>query len=166
MSSSSDTSSLEKLRAELKQLKTEHKALQAENPKRLKAQIKRLQDDNRGKQAEINLLKNRVKQVQSESQGKDAILQDMEHNLGSLKVLEKPHWESEDKTWAVYLEPDRDTKEGEQLDFHLRLVDRKTGGAKMPHMENDDDGKTKLSWPRMRAIPKDVKAVIEGIVEI
>ncbi|WP_281646586.1 hypothetical protein [Parendozoicomonas sp. Alg238-R29] len=166
MSSTSEALSLDKLQAELKQLKAENKALMADNPKRLKTQIKRLQDDNRSKNAELNQLKSRLKKAQQESTEKDSFLDEMSDSLNTLKVLEKPHWESEDKSWAVYLELDKDGKEAEQPDFNLRLVDRKTGGAKMPHMDEGKDGKPVLSWPRMRTIPKDVKVVIENLVEL
>lgn len=166
MSSNSQTLSLEKLQAEIKQLKAENKALQADNPKRMKTQIKRLQDENRSKNNEITQLKTRLKKTQQESTDKDALLQEMGDSLHTLKVLEEPHWESEDKSWAIYLELDKESTEGEQPDFNLRLVDRKTGGAKMPHMEEDKEGKPALNWPRMRTIPKDVKAVVENLVEI
>ncbi|MTI12514.1 DUF3450 domain-containing protein [Sansalvadorimonas verongulae] len=166
MSSTSQSSSIEKLQEEIKQLKAENKTLQADNPKRMKTQIKRLQDENRNKNNEITLLKTRLKKAQQESSEKDALLQEMGDSLHTLKVLEEPHWESEDKSWAIYLEVDQDNAEAEQTDFNLRLVDRKTGGAKMPHMEEDKEGKPALNWPRMRTIPKDVKAVVENLVEI
>ena len=165
--SSAETQSIDQLQAELKQLKAENKALQADNPKRMKAQIKRLQDDSRSKNAEIAQLKTRLKQAQQDSADRDAALQEMGQNLHTLKILEKPHWESEDKSWAVFLEMDKESAEdGQQPDFNLRLIDRKTGGAKMPHMEQDENEKPVLVWPRMRTIPKDVKAAVESLVEL
>ena len=90
----------------------------------------------------------------------------MNGHFQSLQVLEKPHWESEDKSWAIYLEIDQETRDNERPDFNLRIVDRKTGGAKMPHVENDDNGKPVIAWLRMRSIPKEVKTRIEEMVEI
>ncbi|MCL6269450.1 hypothetical protein M3P05_05790 [Sansalvadorimonas sp. 2012CJ34-2] len=158
--------SIEALQAEIKQLKAENKTLQADNPKRMKAQIKRLQDDNRSKSTELNQAKSRLKKAQEQQAAQEKMLQEMNHHFQSLQVLEKPHWESEDKSWAIYLEIDQETRENERPDFNLRVVDRKTGGAKIPHVEEDDNKKPYIAWPRMRAVPKDVKNAIEEMVEI
>ncbi len=160
------SSQLEKLKTELKLLKAENKALNADNPKRMKTQIKRLQDENRSKNAEITQLKSRLKQVQTENSDQESVMQEMGETLETLKVLETPHWESEDKTWAVYLEMDQGENPDEPVDFNLRLVDLKTGGAKMPHMDKDGNGNPELVWPRMRTIPKDVKTAIENLIEM
>ena len=166
MSHSIEVTSLEQLQAQLKQLRAENKALQAENPKRLKAQIKRLQEENRSKNAELSSIKSKMKELQKSSQGEQSNRIDMpDQHLEMLEILQEPHWESSDKSWAVYLELDSESADSDQPDFNLRLVDRRTGCTKMPHM-SAEDGKPSVSWPRMRAIPKEVKEKIESLVEV
>ncbi|CAM3588258.1 hypothetical protein [Parendozoicomonas haliclonae] len=165
MSHSTEAISIEELQEQLKQLQAENKALQADNPKRLKAQIKRLQEENRSKNAEVSSLKTKLKQAQKDQQSRQSNMVDMAQHLETLKILQEPHWESNDKSWAVYLEIDPESESSEQPDYNLRLLDRKSGCTKMPHMNIEDD-KPSVAWPRMRAIPKEVKEKIESLVEV
>ncbi|GFR72314.1 hypothetical protein ElyMa_000376400 [Elysia marginata] len=160
-----DASELIKLREENRQLIREFKILQADNPKRLKTQVKRLQEDNRNKQNEIALLKSKLKREQEETAALRQALEELNESIQHLQVLEQPQWESEDKSWAVYLKLDENTPEGQTPEFSIRVLDRQTGGAKTAHMDVDDDGNQKLSWPRMRAITKDVKNAVEQLIE-
>ncbi|WP_211830560.1 hypothetical protein [Kistimonas asteriae] len=160
-----DASELIKLREENRQLIREFKILQADNPKRLKTQIKRLQEDNRSKQNDIAQLKSKLKREQEETATLRQALEELNESIQHLQVLEQPQWESEDKSWAVYLKLDDNTPDGQTPEFSIRVLDRQTGGAKTAHMDEDDDGNHKLSWPRMRAIPKDVKTAVEQLIE-
>ncbi|WP_461536509.1 hypothetical protein [Spongorhabdus nitratireducens] len=148
---------LEKLKQENRALKAELKALQADNPKRLKEQNKRLQAQNRGKDAELNQLKQNLKKVTKERDDFNAVLDD----LGALAT---PQWLSEDKSWAIYLSRPEFT--GEELaddELHLKIVDLKTGGAKVVHVDETENG-NEVSWPRMRTVPKNVKDEVNKIV--
>ncbi len=162
MSLSTEAISLEKLHTAFKQLQAENKTLLADNPKRLKKQIKRLQEENRAKNAEIDVLKSRLKHAQPHAQ--QYTLEEQVNAQETLKISDEPYWESEDKSWAIYLDPDQETTDDQQPGFNLRVLDRKTGCAKIPHMSMDADNQPAVAWPRMRAISKEVKEKIENIV--
>ena len=88
----------------------------------------------------------------------------MNDSFGQLQILEKPHWESADKSWAVFLGLDEDQKE-KGSDFTIRVVDHNTGGSKTAHMGDDEDGTPKLVWPRMGTLPKDVKVAVDVMLK-
>ena len=151
---------LDKLKQENHTLKAELKALQADNPKRLKSQVKRLQEHNRSKDAEINQLKKNLKKNTEELKEISAVLDEQ-------AALATPQWLSDDKSWAIYLAlPDFTGEESANDELVLKIVDLKTGGAKVVHMDDGENG-TELSWPRMRTVSKNVKdAVAEIMAEI
>ncbi len=165
MSSSQNTAVPPEFLAQLQQLQAENKALLADNPKRLKSQIKRLQEESREKNREIAALKASLKKAQQETIDVQMLLGETVHSQETQNVLDKPYWESADKSWAVFLEVDRDNETAEP-DFNLRLLDRKSSCTKVPHMNEDDAGLASVAWPRMRAIPKEVKEAIEEMVGI
>ncbi len=149
---------LEQLKQENRILKAELKALQADNPKRLKQQVKRLQEQNRSKDAELTLLKKNLKKSNEELKEVSAVLDEQ-------AALATPQWLSEDKSWAVYLSlPDFTGEETTNDELVLKIVDLKTGGAKVVHMDDGENG-TELTWPRMRTVPKNVKDAVTEIME-
>lgn len=165
MSSSQNTAVPTEFLAQLQKLQTENKTLLADNPKRLKNQIKRLQEESRDKNREIAALKAALKKAQQETIDAQMQLGEAVHSQQSQDILDKPYWESADKSWAVFLEIDRDNETAEP-DYNLRLLDRKSSCTKIPHMNEDDAGTAIVTWPRMRTIPKEVKEAIEEMVGI